>query len=538
MWPSGMAMVAALIPPTDVVDEPLHGRVERFASHQIGANSTRGTGSRHGSVNLSSPPAEAARTVLPRSPMQPISDHHARRGQTIGGNYILGDVIGVGGMGVVYTAVQRTLGRVVAVKVPRSDLTARDFVHARFRNEAIAGSRLTHRNLVAVLDFGDDNGSPFLVTECVYGTLLGRLIAEGGPMPIAVIANLANQLLDGLAECHYAGIIHADVKCDNILVQTLRDGTEVPRLIDFGLARFIDDTAPVIADRVLSGTPEYLAPEVIRGEPPSVATDLYAVGVLLYELLTGTTPFAGGTCREILARHLDEQVIPPSLRCPERTIPLALERVVMRALDKRPDERFPDAAECAAALRAATVDTPAHPEPPLPRTITAGFSTEATTFNLDRDDVPPPRRLAIGSNCEDDSLVDQTRVAVATARQENDVDRIICSYLELARLLVDDRRLGEAATELEDCVALLGAEVSSEPPALWRVLLTLAALYSGLGDPKRARDAALAGHEHAGRARSAIGVDRATALLARFSRPVAPPPARRRVPRVTGRSQR
>ena len=436
-----------------------------------------------------------------------------------------------------YTAVQRTLGRVVAVKVPRSDLTARDFVHARFRNEAIAGARLTHRNLVAVLDFGEDNGAPFLVTECVYGTLLGRLNAERGPLPIAVLADLSNQILDGLAECHYAGIIHADVKCDNILVQTLRDGTKVPRLIDFGLARFVDDDAPVHPDRVLSGTPEYLAPELIRGEPPSIATDIYAVGVMLYELLTGTTPFAGGTCREILARHLDEEVIPPSLRCPDRNIPVAVERVVMRALHKLPGGRFPDATSCAAALRAAAAGAPPHVEPP-PSATAIGFSTEATTFNLDRDEVTPPRRLAIGSNCEDDGPIQDARTAVVTARLENDVDRIICSYLELARLLVDDRRLGEAATELEQCVALLSADVSRDPPAsLWRVLVTLAAFYSGLGDPKRARDAALAGHEHASRARSAIGVDRATALLERFSRPIAPPTARRR-PRTTGRSHR
>lgn len=454
--------------------------------------------------------------------MQPLDDPHARNGQLIGANYVLGEVIGIGGMGVVYSATQRTLGRLVAVKVPRPDLTARDFVHARFRNEAIAGSRLTHRNLVTVIDFGEDAGAPFLVTECVRGTLLGRLVNEYGPPPLSVIASVTEQILDALAECHAAGVVHADVKCDNILIQTMRDGSEVPRLIDFGLARFLDDGHPAGGERVLSGTPEYLAPEVIRGEAPTIQTDIYAVGVMLYELLTGTTPFAGGTCREILSRHLDDDVVPPSLRRPDRNIPGAFERIVMRALHKVPEERFADAAACSGALHAAAAGSP--PPAEVSRgTPTIAFSTESPTRNWDREELTPPPRLAVGSSCGDSRLVQKARATVAAARLSKGIDSIICSYLDLARALVDDHRLAEAAAELETCVTLFTTESPASSPApLWRVLLTLAALYSGLGDTERARRSALAGHDQAERSRSTVGRERARALLARFSRGGAP----------------
>src|SRR5438309_1488307 len=146
-----------------------------------------------------------------------------RRGDVIGG-YVLGELLGVGGMGVVYAATQRSLDRIVAVKLPRPELASDPAVRQRFRAEAYTSARVNHRNIVRVVDFGDHDGVPYLVMEHVIGVGLGQLASEHGPMSIANATSLVDQILAGLEEAHGNGIVHADVKCDNILVETLRDG--------------------------------------------------------------------------------------------------------------------------------------------------------------------------------------------------------------------------------------------------------------------------------------------------------------------------
>ena len=179
----------------------------------------------------------------------------ARCGEVIGGNYVLGDMLGIGGMGVVHVAVQRSLDRTVAVKLPRPELAHDGHVRRRFRNEALAGSRINHRNIVRVLDFGDQHGMPYLVMEHVAGPRLGQLLEEVGSLPYMAALVLVRQIVAGLEDAHADGIVHADLKCDNVLVETLRDGTAVPRVIDFGFARFIDER-PERPERLVSGTHE------------------------------------------------------------------------------------------------------------------------------------------------------------------------------------------------------------------------------------------------------------------------------------------
>jgi serine/threonine-protein kinase len=242
-------------------------------------------------------------------------------------------------MGAVYES-SDAAGRQVAIKIPYSELIADDYAQRRFNDEGIAGSIVKHRNIARVLEHGETpTGIPYLLMEYVDGQ---RLTTEDGLPSLRRAASIVHQLLDGLDALHSSDIVHADVKADNVLV-----GPYAVKLIDFGLAHICGH---VPANQLVSGTPDYMAPEVIRGEGSTPSSDLYAAGVILYELLTGQTPFGGGDSSEIVQRHLSERVVPPSLRRVDVEIPSTLERIVLRSLDKDPRERIESAAAFAEAL--------------------------------------------------------------------------------------------------------------------------------------------------------------------------------------------
>jgi tRNA A-37 threonylcarbamoyl transferase component Bud32 len=456
-------------------------------------------------------------------------DDRGVRGQRLAG-YVLGDLLGEGGMGVVYAADQPVLGRSVAIKRLRPELADDPDMQRRFYTEARVGGRIRHPNLATVFDFGiDAHGVPYLVMERLSGELLGSVVAREGALTAHRATALVGQLLAGLGEAHAEGIVHGDVKSDNVVVERRRDGREQVKLIDFGLARIIAEPSEApVADPMLSGTPEYLAPEVILGAEPRPASDVYAAGIVLYELLTGTTPFAGGTSAEILTRHLDEDVVPPSLRCPERDIPPALERVVLRALDKDPLERYADATRFARALAAVAPGPEAdHASRAVASERRSAFSAEATTRSLGGDDLPAEAavarpRLAAGTSPRRRPDPRGARRALLEAFERGDVGQLVAGYLELARALVDSHQLAAAADELEEAVDVLthggGPTADDAPESLWRVLLALAALYAGLGDARRARRAARAGRDHAARVGSRPGTQRAAELIHRLAR--------------------
>jgi eukaryotic-like serine/threonine-protein kinase len=317
-------------------------------------------------------------------------------GEVIGGRYVLRDCIGEGGMGRVYLASQPGLDRRVAIKVLHSELAGEPVHVHRLREEAEIACRVRSASCVGVIDRGElPDGAPYLVMEYVPGEPLGQVIAEQ-PISLARAIDIMEQILRALGAVHAAGIVHGDVKSENFLVETVA-GHDRVTLIDFGLARLAD--APHEPDLekgevMVSGTPEYMAPEIIGGDPPTRASDLYAAGVVLYELLTGATPFGGGTPVEIMLRHAREAVIPPSLRAPERDLPPGLDRVVLRALRKTPEARFSDAAAFARELRAAAAARPPaarselHARAALPASPTASHGA------------PLPRaRWARGSDC-------------------------------------------------------------------------------------------------------------------------------------------
>ena len=280
--------------------------------------------------------------------------HVPVHGGNVVGAYVLGRRLGAGGMGAVFEA-QRSDGRRVAIKVPYNETMFDEYASRRFVDEGIAGSIVDHPNLARIIERGrTDNDIPYLVMDRVRGPRLCRRVNRGA-LSLRRTVLLIRQLLAALDALHAAGIIHGDVKSDNVLVESARDGSDIVKLIDFGLARVELEarSTPASHDELVSGTPDYMAPEVIAGEGWSTASDIYAVGCILYELVTGLTPFEGGTSVEIMQRHLDEVVIPPSLRRPDRNVPPILERIVLRALEKDPAKRFASANVFSSALAVA-----------------------------------------------------------------------------------------------------------------------------------------------------------------------------------------
>ncbi len=430
------------------------------------------------------------------TPVPPRLPAPERRGELIASSYLIGDILGVGGMGVVYSAVQRSLDRLVAVKVPRPELIDDLEVRGRLRSEAFAGAAVNHPNVVHVLDFGTDGGVPFVVMEYVAGPRLSQLLFEYGPMPVSTAVSLARQVLAGLEDAHANGIVHADVKCDNVLVETQREGSMLPRLIDFGIARFIDVPVPEPGEPMVTGTAEYLPPEVILGAPPTFAADVYAVGVMLYELVTGATPFSGGTSTQVMTRRLEDDAIPMTLRCPERDIPRAFDSIVMRALAREPGDRFVDACALGTAL-----DDITHALPPVPSSrsrseTTPIFSTEAPTAAMSARTTPlKPRARPCPTGAE---------------------NAIVVACLDRARELVDRHMLAAAITELETGIVRL--TLLPESTQVWRLQLTLAALYDGIGERARARGLVGEAREGAARSRSETGCERADRLATRLGR--------------------
>lgn len=286
----------------------------------------------------------------------------------LGSRYELGRLLGSGGMARVYEAADRVLERRVAVKLVRAGLAADAGVRERLLREARAAARFTHPNVVAVYDVGEDDGEPYIVMEFVDGRTLAQELSERAPLPVGDALHRAAGVLAALTAAHERGLVHRDVKPGNVLLTD--DG--FVKLADFGIAKGLDDAiAGLTATGQILGTPRYLAPERVTGNTATPQSDLYAVGVLLYEMLSGSPPFDGEQSFAIALAHQREPV--PPLEEAEPSVPPWLARVVHRALEKDPAERYPSAAAMAQDLRsggAATTDllpagtegeTPAHP---------------------------------------------------------------------------------------------------------------------------------------------------------------------------------
>jgi beta-lactam-binding protein with PASTA domain len=313
-------------------------------------------------------------------------------GELIGGRYELGRQLGAGGMARVYLGHDRLLDREVAVKVLSEPYASDPNFVERFRREASAAAGLNHPNIVAVYDRGEADGSYYIVMEYLAGPDLKQVIRSRSPLPPTEAIDASQQILAALGAAHRRDVVHRDVKPQNVLVA--EDGHL--KVTDFGIARAGAESDMTEAGSVI-GTAQYLSPEQARGDEVTAASDTYAVGIVLYEMLTGRVPFDGGPPVAVAMKQISDEPVSP--RIVEPSVPRELEAVVMRALAKRPSERYRTAEEMSRALAEAraAIDGSAGTTSVMPvagpPTRVMGPPTAATrVVPPPPAEAPPPRR--------------------------------------------------------------------------------------------------------------------------------------------------
>ena len=269
-------------------------------------------------------------------------------GRTLDEKYIVEERLGAGGMGAVYRARHLSMDRPVAIKFLHQRLLEDEAARLRFQTEALAAVKLRHANAVSVTDFGHTpEGGVYIVMELLEGRTLREILSREAPLETARAISLMLQTSAAVAAAHEAGIIHRDLKPSNILVTQSADQPAVVKVLDFGIATFTPDddddvTAPNQTSTVI-GTPRYMSPEQYNGNELTPAADVYSLGVILYEMLTGMVPFSGSTPAEIAEKHANNP--PHSPREIVAAIPEDVERIILKALEKQPSDRFANAAD-------------------------------------------------------------------------------------------------------------------------------------------------------------------------------------------------
>ncbi|HVY77030.1 MAG TPA: protein kinase [Solirubrobacterales bacterium] len=267
----------------------------------------------------------------------------------LSGRYEIGPRLGSGGMSSVHQATDLTLERTVAVKILAEHLSDDERFVARFRREALAVAKLIHPNIVQVYDTGIDEGRHYIVMEYVQGRSGAQILQKHGPLDPETAAEVGAQACAGLDYAHRRGIIHRDVKPGNLMIVggPVGGGEMTVKLTDFGIARAVEQTRITQVGSVV-GTAAYLSPEQVRGEEATPATDVYALGVVLYQFLTGRLPYEGSTLAELAVRQQNEKPLPPSTY--NDAVPATLGAAVLRALEGDPSRRYASASELAGGL--------------------------------------------------------------------------------------------------------------------------------------------------------------------------------------------
>lgn len=323
-------------------------------------------------------------------------------GQVLAGKYRIDDKIDEGGMGCVYRATHVLMEKVIAVKVLHPALAADDRVVARFTREAKAASRISHPHAINVTDFGEsENGIVYLVMEYLRGRTLKEIVRSGGPMSLERTVEIVRQVGGALEAAHNEGVVHRDLKSDNIMLDEATGG-DWAKVLDFGIAkiqqteRSVHETDPgLTAPNLIIGTPQYMSPEQCsQASDIDARSDIYSFGVIVYEMLAGHVPFSGDSPTATMMKHIQEP--PPSILDERPDLPEGVGRVLARALAKRPEDRFQKATELAAALAEAAAAVP---------------SASAATAVLDTDRIGAPTspnepsRTTVGRVEDDEATV-------------------------------------------------------------------------------------------------------------------------------------
>ncbi len=280
-----------------------------------------------------------------RDSTRPRSSPESLVGQTLAGKYLIESTLGSGAMGTIYRANQTSLGKTIVIKVLHQHLLSDDELIQRFHREAKAASRLNHPNCVQILDFGTlEDRSLFIAMEYIPGIDLATLLEREYPLDHQRLIHITKQICQGLDEAHANGVLHRDLKPENIMIEDRRTSRDHVKVVDFGIAK-LEDNNPnskrsfQTRTGIVCGTPEYMSPEQARGQVLDARSDIYALGVMLYHLLTNRLPFEAPSPIEVVSRHISDPPVPPSMY--RRDIPESFERLVLTLLEKDREKRPP-----------------------------------------------------------------------------------------------------------------------------------------------------------------------------------------------------
>jgi len=329
-------------------------------------------------------------------------------GTTLAGKYRIEERLKQGGMGTVYRGTHVLMDKTVAIKVLRPSLAADEKIVARFSREARAASRISHPNALMVTDFGEDeNGTVFLVMEYLSGRTLKQVLRDDGPLPLPRVVDITRQVADALNAAHQQGVIHRDLKSDNIMLLDTMTGDHA-KVLDFGIAKIKEpdgnrDTGGLTAPNLVIGTPQYMSPEQCSQDSEIDArSDIYSLGVILYEMLVGHVPFTAESPTMVMMKHLQEPV--PSVLDERKDLPASIGRVIARAMAKLPANRYQNVAELVEDLTIASGTAQFAPVPGQP-VINTGSTPAVTSDDRDeitvvraRQEAPPaitPRRAPV-----------------------------------------------------------------------------------------------------------------------------------------------
>jgi serine/threonine protein kinase len=312
-------------------------------------------------------------------------------GQILAGKYRIDERLSGGGMGTVYRGTHVLMDKTVAIKVLLPSLAADEKIVARFSREARAASRISHPHALSVTDFGEsENGVVFLVMEYLDGLTLKQLIRQEGPMPLPRTVEILRQVGGALDAAHAEGVVHRDLKSDNIMLLS-SSGTDYSKVLDFGIAKIKEPEGTydpgLTAPDLVIGTPQYMSPEQCSQSPDIDArSDIYSLGVILYEMLVGHVPFTGGSPTEIMLKHLQQPA--PSVLDERRDVPAAIGRVVARALEKGAKDRYQTVAELVEDF-----------------TIAAGMEPSVVSSSGSHPGVEPPPAALSADELDEETLV-------------------------------------------------------------------------------------------------------------------------------------